>query len=110
MNPFWLLLLAILSEIMGTMSLRLSQGFTRPLPSLFVLVGYGLTFYLLSLSLKHIPLSIAYAIWAGLGTAGTVLIGTFVFRETMDVWRVFGIMLILAGVFVLNLVSNAHAA
>jgi small multidrug resistance pump len=110
MNPFWLLLLAILSEIMGTMSLRLSQGFTRPVPSLFVLVGYGLTFYLLSLSLKHIPLSIAYAIWAGLGTAGTVLIGTFVFRETMDVWRVFGIMLILAGVFVLNLVSNAHAA
>ncbi|MCL4878182.1 MAG: multidrug efflux SMR transporter [Anaerolineae bacterium] len=110
MNPFWLLLLAILSEIMGTMSLRLSQGFTRPLPSLFVLVGYGLTFYLLSLSLKHIPLSIAYAIWAGLGTAGTVLIGTFIFRETMDVWRVFGIMLILAGVFVLNLVSNAHAA
>lgn len=110
MNPFWLLLLAILSEIMGTMSLRLSQGFTRPLPSLFVLVGYGLTFYLLSLSLKHIPLSIAYAIWAGLGTAGTVIIGTFVFRETMDVWRIFGIMLILAGVFVLNLVSNAHAA
>ncbi|MBZ0306761.1 MAG: multidrug efflux SMR transporter [Anaerolineae bacterium] len=110
MNPFLLLLLAILSEIVGTMSLRMSHGFTRPLPSLAVLVGYGLTFYLLSLSLKQIPLSIAYAIWAGLGTAGTVVIGTFFFQETMDLWRVFGIMLILAGVFVLNMVSNAHAA
>jgi small multidrug resistance pump len=101
-NPFVILLIAIASEIVGTNALRLSSGFTKLLPSLLVIVCYGLSFYLFALALKQIPLGIAYAIWAGLGTAGVALIGVLVWREPLNWWQVLGIVLIVVGVIVLN--------
>jgi len=103
MKPFLYLLLAIISEVIATSSLKASQGFTRWWPSLWVVIGYGAAFYLLSLSLKHIPLGVAYAIWSGLGTVGVVVIGLIVWRETLNVYSVIGIALILIGTVILNL-------
>jgi len=77
LRHFLYLLLAIVSEVIATSSLKASQGFSRLWPSLLVVVGYGAAFYWFSLSLKQIPLGIAYAIWSGLGTVGVVLIGLF---------------------------------
>jgi small multidrug resistance pump len=109
MNAFLMLVLAILSEIVGTTALKASQGFTRLWPSLLVLVAYGASFYLLSQSLKQIPIGVAYAIWSGLGTAGIVLLGWLILRETLNPVAFLGIGLIIAGVVVLNLFSSAHA-
>jgi small multidrug resistance pump len=74
-----------------------------------VVVGYGLTFYLLGLALKQIPLGIAYAIWSGLGTAGAVLAGVLLWRESLNLAGVIGIALIFAGVLVLNLFPGTSA-
>lgn len=87
----------------ATISLKLSQGFTRLGPSLVVIIGYGAAFYFLSLSLKHIPLGVAYAIWSGLGTAGAVLAGVLLWHETLDPYRAVGTALILIGTVMLNL-------
>jgi small multidrug resistance pump len=108
-NALLLLLAAIASEVVATTSLKLSNGFSRPLPSLIVVVGYGLSFYLMSLSLRSIPLGTAYAIWSGLGTAATVAIGVLLWKESLDPARIIGIALILIGVVVLNFVSKAAA-
>jgi small multidrug resistance pump len=72
-------------------------------------VGYILTFYLLSLSLKEIPLGMAYAIWAGLGTVGTVVVSALIWREGINAAQIIGTILIVAGVVVLNFFSKAHA-
>jgi multidrug transporter EmrE-like cation transporter len=103
LRHFLYLLLAIVSEVIATSSLKASQGFSRLWPSLLVVVGYGAAFYWFSLSLKQIPLGIAYAIWSGLGTVGVVLIGLFLWGETLNALRVFGIALILIGTVILNL-------
>lgn len=108
-NAFMLLLAAITSEIVGTTSLKFSDGFTRPLPSLIVVLGYGLSFYLMSLSLRHIPLGTAYAIWSGLGTAATAAIGVLIWKESLDSARLIGIALIIVGVVVLNFLSKGTA-
>ncbi|GAB7388296.1 SMR family transporter [Bacillaceae bacterium] len=106
MKPFLYLLLAIVSEVIATTSLKASHGFHRLWPSLVVVVGYGAAFYFLSLSLKHIPLGIAYAIWSGLGTVGAVMLGFFVWREKLDLYQAIGIVLILIGTVILNLTKN----
>jgi small multidrug resistance pump len=101
-NPFVLLLIAIATEILGTTALRVSAGFTRPWPSVLVVVSYVLSFYLYSQVLKHIPMGVAYAIWAGLGTAGVVLIGVMVWRDQLTLWQVVGMVLVMAGAVMLN--------
>lgn len=101
------LALAITSEVLGSTSLKLSQGFTKLLPSVFVVLGFGAAFYFLSQALRSIPLSIAYAIWAGVGTALTVLIGVWFFKESFDVTKFIGVVAILIGVVLLNL-KGAH--
>lgn len=106
MKPFLYLLLAIVGEVTATASLKASQGFSRLMPSLFVVFGYGAAFYLLSLSLKFIPLGIAYAIWSGLGTVGAVTIGVLVWRDTLNLFQVVGITLILIGTVILNLTKS----
>lgn len=110
MNAFVLLLLAIVAEVVATSSLKATEGFTKPIPSLIVVVGYVLTFYLLSLSLKEIPLGMAYAIWAGLGTVGTVMVSVLIWREGINAAQIIGTILIVAGVVVLNFFSKAHTA
>jgi small multidrug resistance pump len=111
MNPgsMLVLLLAILSEVVGTVALKASEGFARLGPNVLVVVGYGLSFYLLALALKQIPLGIAYAIWSGLGTAGAVVAGMLLWRESLNLAGVIGMVLIIAGVVLLNLFSGASA-
>jgi small multidrug resistance pump len=106
MKDFGILFLAILSEVIATTSLKFSEGFTRLVPSLIVIVGYGLSFYLLSLSLKVYPIGIAYAIWSGVGIVLTVIAGMLVWGEKLDWARVAGILLILAGVLLINVFSK----
>lgn len=102
MHPIAWLALAIGSEIIATTSLKLSDGFTRPLPAVAVVVGYGISFYALSISLRSFPLGVVYAIWSGVGTAAIVLIGFLLFREVLDAAKVGAIGLIIVGVVVLN--------
>ena len=102
-----MLLVAILSEVVGTVALKASDGFARFGPTALVVVGYGLTFYFLGLALKQIPLGVAYAIWSGLGTAGAVLAGVLLWRESLNLAGVIGIALIVAGVLILNLFPGA---
>ena len=104
-----MLLLAILSEVVGTVALKASDGFARLGPTALVVVGYGLTFYFLGLALKQIPLGVAYAIWSGLGTAGAVLAGVLLWRESLNLAGVIGIALIVTGVLILNLFPAASA-
>lgn len=104
-----ILFLAILSEVIGTTALKLSDGFTKLVPSLIVVVGYGASFYLLSISLKVIPIGLAYAIWSGVGIVLTVIAGMIIWKESLDWARVTGIVLIILGILIINLFSRATA-
>lgn len=98
------LALAIGFEIFGTICLRLSDGFSKWPYVTGIAIGYGLAFWLLSLSLKHgMPLGMSYAIWSGLGTAAIAVIGVFLFKEPLLLVQWGGIALIIAGVVLLNL-------
>lgn len=103
MKAYLFLSLAIVFELFGTSMLKASEGFTKVLPSIGVIIGFSVAFYSLSLSLQQIPLGIAYAIWSGVGTAATALIGFLVWKEKLSLTTVFGVLLIIAGVIVLNL-------
>ncbi|KPN29453.1 multidrug efflux protein [Halolamina pelagica] len=109
MNPYLVLAGAILSELFGTTALKLSEGFAQPLPSLGVVVGYGLAFYLLSLTLEELPVGVVYATWAALGIVGVAAVGIVVFDESIDIAGVVGLALILAGVYCVNVVSGMSA-
>ena len=109
MNAWLSLAVAILAEVIGTSALKASEGFSRLLPSMVVVAGYGVAFYFLSLTLKQIPVGIAYAVWSGAGTVLITLIGLLVFRQKIDLAGVVGIALIVAGVLVLNLLSSNSA-
>jgi small multidrug resistance pump len=109
MNAWLSLAVAILAEVIGTSALKASEGFSRLLPSMVVVAGYGVAFYFLSLTLKQIPVGIAYAVWSGAGTVLITLIGLLVFRQKVDLAGVVGIALIVAGVLVLNLLSSNSA-
>ncbi|AEG31154.1 DMT family transporter [Thiomicrospira cyclica] len=106
MNVWLLLSLAIVSEVIGTSALKMSDGFTKFWPSMVVVIGYGLAFYLLSLTLRQIPVGVAYAIWAGAGIALITLIGWVVFKQSLDLAAVLGIALIISGVVVLQVFSK----
>lgn len=104
----WLLLsIAIIAEVFGTSFLKSSEGFTKLWPSVAVIVGYVVAFYFLSLSLKVIPVGIAYAIWAGIGVVLIALIGWIVFSQKLDIPAIIGISMILGGVVVLNVFSSS---
>jgi small multidrug resistance pump len=107
MNGWLLLLLAIVSEVIGSTGLKASQGFSKLAPSLVVVVGYASAFYLLSLALKTIPLNTAYAVWSGLGTVLIALLGWLVLKEPINGAIVLGIALIIVGVVILNLASRS---
>jgi small multidrug resistance pump len=109
MNPYVLLGAAILSELVGTVSLKLSEGFSRLFPSLVVVVGYGVAFYLLSLTLEELPVGVVYGTWAALGVVGVAATGVVIFGERVDFVGVVGIVLIVAGVYCLNVLSGMSA-
>ena len=100
---------AVPSEVTATTALKFSEGFTRLVPSIVVVVGYGLSFYLLSLSLKVIPIGVAYALWSGIGIVLTVLAGLIIWREPLDWARITGIILIIGGILIINLFSKVAA-
>lgn len=95
-----------LFEIAWALGLKLSAGFTRPLPSVLTLTAMAISFFLLSLSLKSIPLGTAYAVWTGIGAAGTVLAGALFFGEPKDLARFAFIGLIIIGIAGLKLTSR----
>nr|WP_084862119.1 SMR family transporter [Salibaculum halophilum] len=100
------LMLAVAAETIGTSALQASQQFTRVGPSVLVVVAYAISFYMLSLTLKYMPVGIMYAMWSGLGIIFIALIGWLVFRQSLDLPAVIGITLILAGIVVIQLFSN----
>ena len=103
-----LLLVAIAVEVVATASLPRAEGFTVPGWTAFVVTGYVLSIYLLTLVVREIPVSIAYAVWSGLGTAGITLVGWAFLNEHLDATKVAGVALVVAGVVLLNLhVSHA---
>jgi small multidrug resistance pump len=100
------LTLAIVAEVAATSALKASEEFTRLLPSLIVVVGYGVAFYFLTLVLRTMPLGIAYAVWSGLGVVLVAMIGAVVYGQIPDPPAVIGLSLIIAGVFVVNVFSK----
>ena len=98
--------MAIVSEVIGTSALKASEGFTRLWPSLIVVVGYLSAFYFLSLTLKTMPIGVAYAIWSGAGVALIALIAWALYGQALDVPAIIGLSLIVAGVVVLNVFSS----
>lgn len=109
MNAWLALSIAIVAEVIGTSALKLSEGFSKPWPSAVVVVGYAVAFYCLAVTLKHLPVGVAYAVWSGAGTVLIALVGVLAFRQKLDVAAIVGIALIIAGVLVLNLFSHSAA-
>ena len=107
MFAYLLLGLAIILEGTGSTFLLKSEGFSKLGPSLLVFVFYIISFYLLSQVLKTLPLGIAYAIWSGVGSVLTALIGFFIFRQSLDLPAVIGIGMIIGGVIVMNVFSKS---
>ena len=101
------LAIAIIAEVVGTSALKASNEFTEPLPSLFVVIGYSIAFYFLSLVLKTIPVGIAYAIWSGLGIVLIATVGFFYFGQRLDLPAILGMALVVAGVVIMNVFSNS---
>ena len=102
-----LLGLAILSEVVATSSLKSTEGFTKLVPSVIVIVGYCAAFYFLSMTLDTIPIGIAYAVWSGVGVAGIALISVLFLDQRLDGAALIGMGLIVAGVVVLRVFSDA---
>ena len=106
----WLYLtIAIVSEVIATSALKAADGFTRWVPSLIVIAGYSSAFYFLSLTLRTLPLGVAYAVWSGVGVALIAVLGWALYDQVLDLAACIGIGLIVAGVLVLNLFSRTAA-
>ena len=101
--------IAIAAEVIATSALKASDGFTRPLPSVVVALGYGVAFYFLSLVLKTVPVGVAYAIWSGAGIVLIGLVGWLVLKQPLDLPAMLGMGLIVAGVAVIQLFSRTAA-
>lgn len=102
------LLLAILAEVVGTTCVKLSDGFSRLLPSVLIFVFYGLSLGFLGLALKKVDLGLAYAVWSGLGIAFIASVGILRFKEPVTAMKVISLGLIVAGVAGLNLAGEAR--
>ena len=98
---------AIIFEVIGTTFLVKSEQFTRLIPTLIMAVLYAISFYLLTITIKTIPIGIAYALWGGLGIVLTSLVALFFFKQALDTAAVIGIAMIVGGVVVMNLLSSS---
>ena len=104
----WIYLaIAIVSEVIASSALRSTDGFSRVGPTLAVVVGYGVSFYFLSLTLRTIPMGIAYAVWSGVGIFLICMVGWLVYEQRLDMPAIVGLSLIATGVIVLNLFSKS---
>ncbi|WP_208107390.1 DMT family transporter [Halomonas sp.] len=109
MMAFLFLALAIVAEVIATSALKASAGFTRLWPSVAVVIGYGLAFYLLALVLRSMPVGIAYAFWAGLGIVLVTLVGIVVYGEKPDLPALLGLAMIVGGVVVIQVFSSVSS-
>jgi small multidrug resistance pump len=103
------LAIAIIAEVIATTAMKATESFTKPLPSLLVVVGYWIAFYFLTLCLKSMSVGVAYALWSGLGVVLVAIAAAILYREIPDGWAILGMALIVAGVLVLNLLSSSTA-
>ena len=101
-----LLFLAILLEVSGTICMKLSQGFTRMLPTILMFVFYGLGFIPLTLAIRVLDLSVAYAIWSGVGTAIVSIVGFTLLKEQISPWKILFLLMIVIGVVGLRLITG----
>ena len=106
---YWYLVIAIGAEVMGTLALKSSDGFSKPIATTLCVVGYLIAFYFLSLVLKTVPVGIAYAIWAGMGIVLIASISAVIYKEIPDLPAVIGMLLIVVGVVIINVFSNTAA-
>ena len=110
MNSYWLYLgIAIVCEVIATSALKASDGLSKPLPTTILAVGYGASFYFLSLTLRGLPVGIAYAVWSGIGVVLISLIAWLLYGQQLDWPALAGIGLIVSGVLVINLFSKSAA-
>ena len=106
MSAYVTLSIAIIAEVIATSALKASDGFTRLLPSVIVVVGYGVAFYSLSLTLRTMPLGIAYGLWSAVGIVLISIVGWFAYQQKLDLPAIIGLGLIVIGVLVVNFLSN----
>lgn len=109
MNQWLFLSVAIVSEVVATSALKASDGFTQLWPSLVVIAGYVIAFFFLSLTLRTMPVGVAYAIWSGVGIVLVTLIAWYIFEQSLDVPAIIGLTLIVTGVVVLQVFSKSSA-
>ncbi|MFN3700742.1 MAG: DMT family transporter [Alphaproteobacteria bacterium] len=107
MNAHFALAIAIVAEVIATSSLKASNGFTVLWPSIVVIIGYAVAFYFLSLTLKTMPIGVAYALWSGIGIALITAAGFILYQQKIDIAGIIGLMLIVSGVVVLNAFSKS---
>jgi small multidrug resistance pump len=103
------LTIAIITEVIGTNALKASEEFTKIVPSIIVVAGYGVTFYCMTLLLRTLPVGIMYALWSGLGIVLVTITGAVIYKEIPDIPAVIGMGLIIAGVVVINVFSKTTA-
>ena len=109
MGTYALLLVAIAIEVVATTALKASDGMSKLVPSVIVIVGYIVSFYMVAVILKRMDLGVVYATWSALGTAAVAIIGVVIYDDALTIWRAAGLILIIAGVMMLNL-SGGHAS
>jgi small multidrug resistance pump len=107
MPVYLILALAVLAETIGTTALQASQQFTRLVPSVVVVLAYGISFYLLSITLRTMPVGVVYALWSGLGIIFIATIGWVVFGQRLDFAALAGLSLIICGIAVIQLFSSS---
>ena len=105
MTPYMALALAIIAEVIATSALKATDSFTRPLPSVLVVVAYAVAFYFLSVAVKVIPVGVAYGIWSGLGIVLVSVIAFLLHKQSLSVYQITGLMFIVLGVALVNFTS-----
>ena len=108
MNPWLLLACTIVSEVIGTLCLKLSDGFSKPLWIIGTAICYGLAFWGLAIVMKRIDMSITYAVWSGVGTVLTAVVGILLFKEGVSMAKLSGIGMVVGGVVLLNVSGASH--
>jgi quaternary ammonium compound-resistance protein SugE len=101
-NAWLIVLIAGLLETGWALGLKYSDGFSKPLPSVLTIIGAIASFWLLSIAMKELPVGTAYAVWVGIGAVGTAVLAVFLFGDPVSLWRVIGILLIIAGIIALK--------
>ncbi|RDH42811.1 DMT family transporter [Zooshikella ganghwensis] len=101
------LAVAVIAEVIATSALKAAEGFTKPIPSIIVVIGYAVAFYFLSLTLRTLPVGVTYAIWSGLGVVFITIVGMLMYKQIPDLPAILGMVLITSGVIVIQLFSKA---